>query len=68
MLTQRVIYSAGYKSAYGNTDGYNSYRVPFAGEGYRVFVRPGVPCNTLCEHWELGPKSCMEVSARPECI
>lgn len=59
---------AGYKSAYGNTESYNSYRVPFAGEGYRVFVRPGVPCNTLCDRWQLGPYSCQEVAERPECI
>lgn len=32
------------------------------GHEHRVYVKPGVVCNTLCDHWELGAAGCTEVS------
>ncbi|KAI9803068.1 MAG: hypothetical protein M1833_001138 [Piccolia ochrophora] len=44
------------------------YRLPWPGQEYRVFVAPGVECNTECEHPEYGPvESCREVPERREC-
>jgi hypothetical protein len=34
----------------------------------RVFVKPGVACNTLCDHWELGKDGCQEVSVVDSCL
>lgn len=33
----------------------------------RVFVAPGVTCDTLCDHWELGPDGCQEVTLKEDC-
>ncbi|OCK80725.1 hypothetical protein K432DRAFT_381945 [Lepidopterella palustris CBS 459.81] len=34
----------------------------------RVFVRPGIACNTLCDHWELGKDGCQEVAVMDQCL
>ncbi|KAM5349893.1 hypothetical protein ACJ41O_006398 [Fusarium nematophilum] len=39
---------------------------PVAGHEHRVYVDPGVECNTLCNEWFLGAAGCEEVSVR-EC-
>ncbi|PUU75088.1 hypothetical protein B9Z19DRAFT_1091130 [Tuber borchii] len=56
---------AGYKSS--SSDPNDQYLLPFAGQGYRVFVRPGVVCNTLCDNWQDSSIACKEVTLRPEC-
>jgi len=43
------------------------FRLNFPGQEYRVFVAPGVECNTLCDHPFPGPQSCMEVAVQPNC-
>ncbi|KAI5803824.1 hypothetical protein EDC01DRAFT_716167 [Geopyxis carbonaria] len=58
---------AGYKAAAANYDSSKHYRTLFAGQEYRVFVKPGVKCDTLCDKYWLGPKSCEEVKIKPEC-
>ncbi|KAL7267933.1 hypothetical protein RUND412_009463 [Rhizina undulata] len=58
---------AGYKAACSDTDTSCQYRMLFVGQEYRVFVKPGVPCDTLCDNYELGPESCSEVSIRADC-
>ncbi|CUS09616.1 unnamed protein product [Tuber aestivum] len=58
---------AGYKANAPNTDSGTHWRTLFAGQEYRVFVRPGVKCDTLCDEWWLGPQSCKEITVRPEC-
>lgn len=32
------------------------------GHEHRVYVKPGVVCNTLCDQWQLGAAGCQEVS------
>ena len=34
----------------------------------RVFVEPGVGCDTLCDHYELGKGGCREVGERGDCV
>ncbi|KAF2024799.1 hypothetical protein EK21DRAFT_77957, partial [Setomelanomma holmii] len=34
----------------------------------RVFVKPGVECNTLCDEWYLGKDWCKEVAEKPACM
>lgn len=43
------------------------YRLHFGGQEYRVFVRPGVVCNTLCPDWTQGAFSCQNVPIHDEC-
>ncbi len=43
------------------------FRLNFPGQEYRVFVAPGIDCNTLCDHPFPGPQSCMEVPVQPNC-
>lgn len=52
---------AGYKAAAASGDTNTHYRTAFVGQEYRVFVKPGVACDTLCDEWWLGPGSCKEV-------
>ncbi|KAF2672578.1 hypothetical protein BT63DRAFT_450604 [Microthyrium microscopicum] len=55
---------AGYKAdpaVYPPSDGSVQMRLVWPGQEGRVFVKPGVPCNTLCDHWELGAQGCQEV-------
>ncbi|TGZ81935.1 hypothetical protein EX30DRAFT_340354 [Ascodesmis nigricans] len=58
---------AGYKAAAKDGDTSVHYRTKFAGQEYRVFVKPGTPCDTLCDEWWLGPDSCVEVQVLPHC-
>jgi hypothetical protein len=44
------------------------FRLPWVGQNGRVFVRPGVKCDTLCDHWELGAAGCQEVRLRDVCM
>ncbi|KAF2452354.1 hypothetical protein BDY21DRAFT_359506 [Lineolata rhizophorae] len=44
------------------------WRLPWNTQEGRVFVRPGVKCDTLCEHWELGLNGCQEVPEYPQCM
>ncbi|KAF2190041.1 hypothetical protein K469DRAFT_699617 [Zopfia rhizophila CBS 207.26] len=63
---------AGYRATgYKPDDATVQWRLPWYGppsqEG-RVFVAPGVKCDTLCDHWELGAKGCQEVQLKKECF
>jgi len=58
---------AGYKAAAKDYDINTHWRVKWTGQEYRVFVKPGVKCDTLCKEWWLGPESCKEVKVRREC-
>lgn len=42
-------------------------RLPWVGQEGRVFVRPGVQCNVLCDQWTLGRDGCAEVEERAMC-
>lgn len=63
---------AGYRA--DNAPGRNlndptvQFRLPWAGQEGRVFVAPGIPCNTLCSDWFLGADGCKEVRERRECM
>ncbi|RPB11015.1 hypothetical protein P167DRAFT_575607 [Morchella conica CCBAS932] len=59
---------AGYKSSAPNNDSESHYRVNFPNEGFRVFTKPGVVCDTLCDKYWLGPDSCQEVLVRQACL
>lgn len=62
---------AGYKA----NPGYDAaelaeWRVPFEGQETRVFVKPGIICNELCENWASGGKDgvlCGEVPVKKDC-
>jgi hypothetical protein len=43
------------------------FRLAFAGQEYRVFVAPGIECDTLCSSPHPGPESCQEVPVRGDC-
>jgi hypothetical protein len=43
------------------------FRLAFPGQEYRVFVAPGVVCNTLCNNPFPGPISCQEVPVKDTC-
>lgn len=62
---------AGYKAdpQVVGADPSAQWRLPWAGQEGRVFVRPGLECNTLCDHPELGKESCQEVwlNTNPAC-
>ena len=60
---------AGYRATTGADPGDSSvqFRLPVAYQEGRVFVEPGVTCDTLCDHWELGAGGCQEVTLRPDC-
>ena len=46
------------------------WRLPWASQEGRVFVRPGVKCDTLCDHYQLGLDGCQEVwlNNNPQCM
>jgi hypothetical protein len=46
------------------------WRLPWASQEGRVFVRPGVKCDTLCDHYQLGSDGCQEVwlNNNPQCM
>ena len=55
---------AGYRAdGLAPTDA-KQFRLNFPGQLYRVFVAPGVECNTLCTTPFPGPDSCKEVPVR----
>lgn len=61
---------AGYRATTGANPGDTGvqWRLPAStGQEGRVFVSPGVTCDTLCDHWELGAKGCQEVGLRADC-
>ncbi|KAL2144765.1 hypothetical protein VTI28DRAFT_8611 [Corynascus sepedonium] len=43
------------------------FRLKFPGQEYRVFVAPGIECDTLCTNPHPGPESCQEVPVREDC-
>ena len=43
------------------------FRLAFLGQEYRVFVAPGVSCDTLCTNPFPGPQSCVEVPVQGSC-
>jgi hypothetical protein len=53
----------GYKANAKDGDASVHWRLkwPVAGQEHRVYVKPGVECDTLCDEWWLGPESCAEV-------
>jgi len=59
---------AGYKATNVGADPAAQWRLPWASQEGRVFVRPGVACDTLCDHWELGKDGCKEVPEYANCL
>lgn len=59
----------GYRGsgAYPPGDTSVQYRLSTPGQEGRVFVSPGVQCNTLCNEWYLGKDGCKEVGLRADC-
>jgi hypothetical protein len=42
--------------------------LPFPGQEYRVFVKPGVACDTLCDNPFGAPQDiCTEIELLPQC-
>lgn len=60
---------AGYRATTGARPGDTSvqWRLPTPGQEGRVFVSPGVTCDTLCDQWQLGRQGCQEVGLRTDC-
>ncbi|RDW56783.1 hypothetical protein BP6252_13967 [Coleophoma cylindrospora] len=46
----------------------NQFRLPWASQEGRVFVKPGVVCNQLCDAWTLGRDGCKEVQELSQCL
>ncbi|OCK89933.1 uncharacterized protein K441DRAFT_268140 [Cenococcum geophilum 1.58] len=46
------------------------WRLPWVSQEGRVFVRPGVKCDTLCDNYQLGKDGCQEVwlNNNPQCM
>jgi cysteine-rich repeat protein len=42
-------------------------RLPWVGQEGRVFVKPGLECNILCNQWTLGRDGCKEVVQNDVC-
>jgi len=59
---------AGYKASSTGTTSPAQWRLPWRGEEGRVFVQPGLVCDVLCDHWELGAQGCKEVPEFPQCM
>lgn len=59
---------AGYKGTYVGADPTAQWRLPWETQEGRVYVRPGVECNTLCDDWTLGLEGCGEVFLYPQCL
>ena len=59
----------GYRANTGANPGDSSvqWRLNAPYQEGRVFVAPGVTCDTLCDHWELGAGGCQEVTLRADC-
>ncbi|KAF2099109.1 hypothetical protein NA57DRAFT_76343 [Rhizodiscina lignyota] len=62
--------AAGYKAdpMVVGADPAAQWRLPWAGQEGRVFVRPGTPCTVLCEEWYLGEQGCSEVPEYANCM
>lgn len=58
---------AGYRADGLNPTDSKQFRLAFPGQEYRVFVAPGVSCNTLCTNPFPGPLSCQEVPVQSAC-
>ena len=60
---------AGYRADTATPPGDTSvqWRLPYPYQEGRVFVAPGVMCNTLCDEWTLGKDGCKEVSLKSDC-
>jgi len=58
---------AGYRADGLDPTDQRQFRLEFPGQTYRVFVAPGVVCNTLCTTPFPGPDSCREVPVRTDC-
>ncbi|KAJ9661099.1 hypothetical protein H2201_006649 [Coniosporium apollinis] len=43
------------------------WRLQWPSQEGRVFVRPGIKCDTLCDNWEQGAAGCREVYQNPYC-
>lgn len=59
---------AGYKGTYVGADPTAQWRLSWESQEGRVFVRPGVECNDLCNNWEQGLNGCREVPLYPQCL
>jgi len=59
---------AGYKATDVGADPSAQWRLPWGAQQGRVFVRPGVVCDTLCDQWQLGKDGCTEVPEYPQCL
>jgi cysteine-rich repeat protein len=58
----------GYRaSGYAADDESVQVRLPWKEQGRRVFVKPGVACEQLCDEWTLGIDGCKEVRESPAC-
>ncbi|KAL5327765.1 hypothetical protein ACEPPN_005470 [Leptodophora sp. 'Broadleaf-Isolate-01'] len=58
---------AGYRADGLDATDARQFRLAFPGQEYRVFVAPGVECNTLCTTPFPGPDSCKEVPVQVTC-
>lgn len=43
------------------------WRLPWPGQEGRVFVRPGVKCDTLCDDWQQGAQGCQAIPRYDNC-
>jgi hypothetical protein len=81
LITLRILLNGLVLTIFTGADGYAAndvsaqWRLPWYGtaggdpsqEG-RVFVKPGVVCNTLCDDWYLGKDGCKAVQEKPDCL
>jgi len=58
---------AGYRANKLEPTDKRQFRLKFTGQEYRVFVAPGIECDTLCTNPFPGPDSCQEVPVRADC-
>ncbi len=59
---------AGYRaSGFAAGDDSVQVRLPWAEQAGRVFVKPGVVCDQLCDQWQLGKDGCQEVKQDDVC-
>lgn len=49
-------------------DSSSQWRLDWPSQEGRVFVRPGLTCNTLCDDWQLGKDGCKAVKVKSECL
>lgn len=59
----------GYRAdnvAPGDTN--SQWRMNWGSQEGRVFVKPGLACNTLCDDWQLGKDGCKAVKVRDVCL